>query len=487
MIDMMSSGEREIEDKKTGLSSLSEKRTIGESVVLIFDVGKTNKKLLLFDEQYKLVYEESVQFKETVDEDGFPCEDVDALTKWVWEKFWQFTLNKEYSIRGVNFSAYGASFIHLNDYYKPFTPLYNYLKPYPAELKKHFYDTYGGESLIAKQTASPVLGSLNSGMQLYRLKYEKPKIFHQIKYSLHLPQYLSFIISKKVASDITSIGCHTNLWDFQKNKYHEWVKREKIYTKLAPIFSTDKILRRNDAKTIPAGIGLHDSSAALIPYLSSFVEPFILLSTGTWNISLNPFNHQMLSDYELSQDCLCYLTYKGEPVKASRLFAGYEHEQQINRLAVHFNKSIDYYKSINYESELDTNGLSNQFQQMGRRTALLQQSHFAERDLHDFKTYEEGYYQLIADIVSQQIKSTKLVLNNTPIKKIFVDGGFGKNSIFMNMLAAGFPDIEVYAATIPQASALGAALVIHKHWNKNPLPSNIIALKYYAIAENARF
>ena len=51
--------------------------------------------------------------------------------------------------------------------------------------------TYGGESQFSKQTASPVLGNLNSGMQLYRMKYEKPEKFKQINYALHLPQYLS--------------------------------------------------------------------------------------------------------------------------------------------------------------------------------------------------------------------------------------------------------------------------------------------------------
>ena len=40
-------------------------------VILIFDVGKTNKKALLFDEQYKLVFEESKQLTEIKDEDGF--------------------------------------------------------------------------------------------------------------------------------------------------------------------------------------------------------------------------------------------------------------------------------------------------------------------------------------------------------------------------------------------------------------------------------
>jgi sugar (pentulose or hexulose) kinase len=52
-----------------------------QNVIAIFDIGKTNKKLFLFDEQYKLVYEQSQNFEETKDEDGFPCEDVHTLSK----------------------------------------------------------------------------------------------------------------------------------------------------------------------------------------------------------------------------------------------------------------------------------------------------------------------------------------------------------------------------------------------------------------------
>src|SRR6187455_3246841 len=100
-------------------------------VIAIFDIGKTNKKLLLFDEQYKIVHEENAQLEETTDEDGFACEDLNALTKWVWEKYWGLEVHKSFEVKAVNFSAYGASFVHLNDFYKPLTPLYNYLKPYP--------------------------------------------------------------------------------------------------------------------------------------------------------------------------------------------------------------------------------------------------------------------------------------------------------------------------------------------------------------------
>ncbi len=448
-------------------------------VIAIFDAGKTNKKLLLFNGQYKVVYEESIQLAETTDEDGFVCEDVYSLTQWIKESFAKVCDDEQYIIKAVNFSAYGASFVHLDNELNPFLPLYNYLKSYPEKLKQQFYDSYGGESLFAKETASPVLGSLNSGMQLYRLKYEKPAGFKQIKYSLHLPQYLSFILSGKAFSDITSIGCHTNLWHFQQNDYHRWVKEEGVELKLAPVLNCEEITGYVNGD-IAVGIGLHDSSAALIPYLQAFREPFILLSTGTWCISLNPFNYAPLTDYELYHDCLCYLTYQGMPVKASRLFAGHEHEQQIRKLAAHFNKHVDYYAGVQCSPEIIANLQSGKIdQQIDGRHEILGQSNFNKRELHEFVDYEQAYHQLIIDIIVQQEKSLRLVLNGTPVKRIFVDGGFSRNAIYMHLLAVVLPGIEVYAASVPQASALGAALVIHKYWNNNPVPQDIIELKYY--------
>ncbi|HEY7162890.1 MAG TPA: FGGY family carbohydrate kinase, partial [Acidobacteriota bacterium] len=94
-------------------------------VVLIFDIGKTNKKVLLFDQQYKLLFDESIQIEETTDEDGFPCEDVNALTKWVQQKFSEVLSRKDIDVKAVNFSAYGASFVHLDEELNVATPLYN--------------------------------------------------------------------------------------------------------------------------------------------------------------------------------------------------------------------------------------------------------------------------------------------------------------------------------------------------------------------------
>jgi glycerol kinase len=74
----------------------------------------------------------------------------------------------------------------------------------------------------------------------------------------------------------------------------------------------------------------------------------------------------------------------------------------------------------------------------------------------------------------------QLILPNTGVNRIFVDGGFSKNNLYMNLLAASYPGIEVFGASMAQASAVGAALTIHKEWNSKAIPNNLIELKYYS-------
>jgi sugar (pentulose or hexulose) kinase len=440
-------------------------------VIAIFDVGKTNKKLFLFDENYRIVFEKSTKFTETVDEDGFPCENLESLRQSVFDSLKEVARLKEFKVKAINFSAYGASFVCIGEDGKPVCPLYNYLKPYPEELSKQFYAKYDGEENFSVRTASPVLGNLNSGLQLYRLKNDKSEVFSKIKYALHLPQYLSFLLTGQYYSDLASIGCHTGMWDFEKNKYHKWIQQEGIAKKLAPIEPADKIYKVVLPRcNYDVGIGLHDSSAALIPYLMSFIEPFVLISTGTWCISLNPFNQSPLTVDELKDDCLCYMQYQGKPVKASRLFSGYAHEQQVKQINEHFKNESISYRNIVFDPTINNN-LASKF---------LQDVHFIDRDLSVFKNATEAYHQLIRDLVRLQVTSTMLVLKNSPVKRIFVDGGFSKNSVFMHLLATSFPGIEVFAASMAQASAIGAALVIHKAWNANPIPKDIIQLNYYS-------
>ncbi|MDO8369073.1 MAG: FGGY family carbohydrate kinase [Saprospiraceae bacterium] len=435
-------------------------------MILILDIGKTNKKCFVFDEDYRIVFEKSTQLAEINDEDGEPCEDLKLLKNWVLTSVNEVLHDTRFQIRAINVTTYGASFVHLNSEGHSLTPLYNYLKPFPEELRKHFFDTYGPETKIALETASPVLGNLNSGLQLYWLKNHKPLVFKAINCSLHLPQYVAFVVqsvSRMFAprslrgehtrhglnSEITSIGCHTMLWDFRKNEYHDWVKAEGFVEKFPPIKPSNAVvpIPKSPNLQITIGTGLHDSSAALIPYLACFDEPFVLISTGTWCISLNPFNHEPLTPEELAQDCLCYLSYEGKPVKAARYFGGHEHEQTVKKLVEEFGVAV--------ENRLrNVQGFAN------------------ANDPEIIK-----YHTFMRQLLEKQVVSTKLAIGNTPIRRIFVDGGFSKNETYMHLLAEAFPELEVYAAEVSQSTALGAAMAIHNYWNEKPLSKDLISLK----------
>lgn len=441
-------------------------------VIAIFDVGKTNKKLFLFDEHYQIVFERSAKFLETVDEDGDPCENLESLRLSVFDSLHEVLRNKAFDVRAINFTSYGASLVYIDEAGRPLAPLYNYLKTYPTDIQNHLHQAYGGVERFSLDTASPALGSLNSGLQLLRIKETQPEVFKKMKYALHLPQYLSFLISGKLCSDMTSIGCHTALWNFSRKDYHSWVKENGLEEKLAPILQGDEVSGSTFlGGEFKVGIGLHDSSSALVPYLLNFHEPFVLISTGTWCISLNPFNSEPLTIEELQKDCLFYMTYSGTPVKASRLFAGYEHEVQTKRIADYFNITTARFKSIDIDwsivSRLQVEEISSGLEA------------FSQVDLAQYADYIEAYHDLIIHLVSAQVGSTRLIMSDNRTKRIFVDGGFSKNTIYMSLLAKAFSDIEVYAASMAQATAIGAALVIHKEWNGKEIPNDIIELRYY--------
>ncbi len=448
---------------------------MSKSVIAIFDVGKTNKKLFLFDEGYHIVYESSTTFLEIEDEDGFATEDIEKLTIWLVFELQKVKSFTNFVIKAINFSAYGASFVFLDQNLELCGPLYNYLKPANEDFLNNWYKTQNGKENISLETASPVLGNLNSGLQLLQWKKNKAILFAKIKYALHLPQFLSHVFSGQVYSDITSIGCHTMLWNFNKNQYHHWVKTEGIERLLPPIKKQTELVEKDGLKI---GIGLHDSSAALIPYLNYHQEneDFVLISTGTWCISMNPFNNEALTNNELQNDCLCFLQNSGKPIKASRLFAGQIHEEQTKRIADHFAKKLDFYKTIAFDKKL--------IKELTQNTAQshLTDCQFANTNLTTFSNAKEAYHTLVAELVAMQIQSTKwVILKEKAPKNIYVDGGFSKNPIFMTLLANYYHNSSVFAAEVSQASALGAALVIHEQWNSQlqPAKDQIIKLKAY--------
>lgn len=457
----------------------------GTPVVAIFDIGKTNKKFLLFDREYNVVYEISTTVDLAFDEDGEPCENLPDLSAWMKKAMDDALFDSRFHIKALNFSAYGASFVHLDKRGYPVTALYSYLKTIPEQLLDTFYEKHGNREIIATETASPPLGMLNSGLQLYWLKHHKPEFFKKIKYSLHLPQYCSYLFTNKAYTEMTSIGCHTALWNFYKKEYHSWTRQEdlvKLFPSINPTYTRMEIPLGK--YKFCAGIGIHDSSAALLPYCLSSTEPFLLLSTGTWNIAFNPYNDEPLTAIELNKDCMAYMSANGRPVKASRLFLGNEHTYYEKKIAVYFNKGRQYHRRVKFDKNLiqqlltQNNSRKKFFPQTFETNGYSSFKEHKAVDLSLFHSYEEAYHQLNIDLVVWQAMALDSVMGSVPMKKIYITGGLCNNELFVRLLASRFPEIEVYTASMHEASALGAALLLHDCWNDKPIQS-LFRFKYY--------
>ncbi len=446
-------------------------------VMAVFDIGKTNKKVFLWNELYQIVFERQQNFNEIPDEDGFLGEDLPAVRLWMLQTFAEINSLPEYQICGLNFSGYGATVVFVDEKGHAVSPLYNYLKAFPEGLFP--YSNYGGEDEFARATASPILGNLNSGLQAFRVSQVSLEVWEKTRWVMHWPNFLSSIFTGNFASEITSIGCHTALWDFDKKTYHDWVTDFGLRNKL-PEIAPSNTSYLNEETNIPVGLGLHDSSSALVPYLRVMHSPFLLLSTGTWCIAMNPFDEEPLSAIELKNDVLCFLQGNGKPVKAARLFAGNTHEIQIKRLQEHYQASPTQYKSVEFNAsylEVLDDQMKNIPSVDQAHMDYLVDCDFNARDLNKFPTYELAYVQLMIDLACQQIFSLRLLLKEgTPVTKILVDGGFSKNSLYMNFLVHAFPAFEIYGAEVAQASSLGAALMMHETWNTNEIPMDLVKI-----------
>ena len=431
-----------------------------QKVTAVFDIGKTNKKFFLFDKNFKEVHKEYISFEEIKDEDGHPTEDIYALQNWLKDVFHKILNSEKYNVKAINFSTYGASFVHLDENGKLLTPLYNYTKQIDSKIVNKFYNEYGNQQELARTSGSLKSdGLLNSGLQLYWLKYSKPEIFKKIKYSLHLPQYLSFVFTGIPLSEYTSIGCHTLLWNYETKDYQDWVYKEEIYKILPPIVSTETSLNINyNGKRIKIGTGIHDSSSALLPYVRSVKKPFVLVSTGTWSIALNPFVDTPLTKDDVELDCINYMRINGKPVKSSRLFLGNEYKIQIKRLTEKFGVDKDYHKTVKFNYDVYFEIIKD-FHYAFRWESFWHHT-MPDKTKFYYSNFDHAYHHLMIELVQLQVESIKRISKTQDIDRLYVDGGFTDNDLYIKLLSHYLRGMKLRTTKASLGSALGAAIAI---------------------------
>lgn len=434
-----------------------------KKVIAVVDIGKTNKKIFLFDDSFNVVSQNYRQFNEVKDDDGFPCDDLDAIEEWILSEIRRIQSEGNYKIKAINFSTHGASLVYLNEKGERLTPLYNYLKPLELADYSFIYDANGGVGEFSRQTASPAYGMLNAGMQMIWLKNKKPDVWKNVKYILHYPQYLSYLFTKEITADYTSIGAHTAIWDFDHMQYHKWLKDEGISLP-EPCNGKVAIKAEVNGEPIAIGSGLHDSSSSLIPILeSNGDDDFVLLSTGTWIIAMNPFSKETLTAHQLKNNCLCFMTPLKKQVKSSMQFLGHVHELNTKAFCDYYDLPENYFLNVGLNKKLCEDIIRE-----GRQVFFpnkVPEDYMADLgQLKRYDSFEKAYHQLVYEISYLVFEGIQLILDSdSNLRSIYITGGFNKNDIFVECLSQMLPEQKIKFPNVRNASALGAALLMKQY------------------------
>ena len=291
--------------------------------VAVIDIGKTNAKLLLMDLSNGA---EVVVFKtpNTVIQTG-PYPHFDTAALWAFVCASLKTLAASHRIDAISITTHGACAALVDEAGALALPILDYEHNGPDSLT-----AYNALRPPFAETGSPRLpGGLNLGAQIYWLAQSFPAEFARTAHILTYPQYWAHRLTGVAASEVTSLGCHTDLWNPWAGHFSSLVASQGWVGLFPPVLpASARFALRADLAAdlgLPAGLpvhsGIHDSNASLLPYLGG--EPvFSVVSTGTWMINLCIGGAALPLD--AARDVLVNVNALGGPTPTARYMGGRE-------------------------------------------------------------------------------------------------------------------------------------------------------------------
>jgi len=414
----------------------------------VIDVGKTNVKVHVVDERLQLRFGRSRT--NTVIEQGiYPHYDTHALWRWIRRTLGEIA--RDYHIDAISITTHGAAaaLVHpeagesglvlpIMDYeYEGVASESDY-----RELRPPFAETF-----------SPALpAGLNLGRQLFWQQRYCARAFEGARYILPYPQYWAWRLSGVAVSEVTSWGCHTDLWAPQAHDYSTLVDRLGLRERLPPLVSADTMVGTVTEEIVEqTGLprdcrvyaGVHDSNASYLRYLSrASGQPFTVISTGTWVISFSAGT--ALQRLEERRDMLANVDIEGNPVACARFMGGREFDVICKRTGA---KPEDSFSEADLQRLIDSRVLalpdfSDGSGPFGGRPPELR-GHAARG-----VALASVYCALMTDYELELLGSEG---------DLIVEGAWLRNPLLCGMLAQLRPAQNVYLSTDETGTVSGAA------------------------------
>jgi sugar (pentulose or hexulose) kinase len=428
---------------------------------IVLDIGKTLSKATLWSEAGHLVASRS-RPNSLCHSDGYPCLDAQAIEAWL-----EFVLGEFAAFGPVDAIvpvAHGAAVALVLDDRLECAPM-----DYEWQGEGSDRQEYDEQRDPFALTGSPALpAGLNLGVQLHRLERLRKRSAGKI---LPWAQYWSWRLSGVMASELTSLGCHTDLWRPYERRHSGLAVRRGWAERLAPLMparATLGFLHRHwaTATGLPANVeiacGLHDSNAALMDtrdHPDSRGRDVTVLSTGTWFVAMrSPAFEDPLAPAQLPphRDCLVNVDHRGLPIPSSRFMGG----REIEILAGHEGRTAGATSSPAAQLEAAVKVI--EAGHMILPTAVPQVGPFPARQQEIIGTADSAlesmarahiYAALVADVSLDLIGARDCII---------VEGRFSQSRVFVRMLRSLRPETRVLTSDGDNGVARGALRLIEK-------------------------
>ncbi|HEV7481351.1 MAG TPA: FGGY family carbohydrate kinase [Roseiarcus sp.] len=295
--------------------------------VAVFDVGKTNIKLVVFDRGGAVLAERSAPNTPLAPESEWPYLRLDTEGAWAFLIGALKELGARFYIEAISTTTHGCAGVLMQSYGPALPPL-----DYEFDGFATVDADYDAARPAFEEARSPHLSrGLNLGRHIFYFERCYPAQFKGATAFLTYAQYFGWRLGGTMASEVTSLGAHTDLWRPNEGDLSSMVDTlgwRRLFPPMRKAWDTIGTLKPEIANTtgLSADVriicGAHDSNAALVPHLLSRREPFTVISTGTWVIIMAVGETACLDP---KADMLANVDVRGEPVPTARFMGGREY------------------------------------------------------------------------------------------------------------------------------------------------------------------
>lgn len=300
-------------------------RVAALETIAVIDIGKTSAKLVLLDAVRGHELDARSIANEVLLDGLYPHANVERLYRFIIETLKAFAT--AHPVSAISITTHGATAALMADD-ELALPVLDYEHSAPDAIRSRYAEVRPDFA----ETLTPALpAGLNLGAQIFWQAMTLPDEFARVTAILTYAQYWAFRLTGQLASEVTSLGCHTDLWAPVPNHFSSLVQKMGWETLFPPLKRADQIIGTVTPEVAagtglrpgtPVATGIHDSNASLVPHLRGATAPFNVISSGTWTIHMHVGGATDWLDPH--RDSLANVDYLGRPVPTARFMGGRE-------------------------------------------------------------------------------------------------------------------------------------------------------------------